>query len=191
MGVALLQGLAENSALGMDTLRPLLATRDIGTLARLAERSDLARADAEALTRCAAPVRRALAGNLEAALLVWQLLVTDPQPGVRATLAGGPGWVDRGSLIDRPPDVALPIEVGLRLADDPEPDARFALAQRDENPDVVRLRLVDDASARVRAALPAGWSAAPAEGPGRREQPPVAASPGGGPHPGLQQLDAD
>ncbi|MCW6004654.1 hypothetical protein K1W54_08665 [Micromonospora sp. CPCC 205371] len=161
--VALMQGLASNAALEMDMLRPLLASRDASTLVALARRPDLARSDAEALMRRGATVRTALAGNHAAAMLVWRLLVEDPEPFVRATLAGGAGWSERAALIDRPRDVPLPGEVGLRLADDPEPDVRFALAQRDENPDVVRRHLVADPSSRVRAALPAGWADAPIE----------------------------
>jgi hypothetical protein len=138
--VSVLRGLAENRALNIADLAPLLAFGGPSPLTALAVRDDVTRPLATGLARHASiGVRLAVAGNPMAVAWVWPLLVGDADLRVRVALAAG-----RSNEFRPVNDLDLPVEAQLRLAVDPAPEVRQSLAWRSRLTTEVGHRLAVD-----------------------------------------------
>ncbi|MER5264651.1 hypothetical protein ABTZ99_21510 [Actinosynnema sp. NPDC002837] len=169
----LTRGLAENTGLGFDVVRPLLAGADRQVLMAPAVRRDLPPdAAGTPAGHPDAQVRAELAGSL-AARHAWARLAEDEDVRVRRALAsnglrhrrqGDPSLPEPAAReLVRDPDVEVrretaswgPIEAVLHLVDDPSPRVRGALAGRRLPGATARTLLTDvDPEVRARAVLP-------------------------------------
>ncbi|WP_033440991.1 hypothetical protein [Saccharothrix sp. NRRL B-16314] len=141
----LARGLAKNTGLGFDVVRPLLASADRETLMTLAVRRDLPPDAAETLA--AHPdvtVRAELAGTI-AARHAWARLAEDQDVGVRRRLASN------GDRYRRRGDPSLPEPAAWKLADDPDDEVRRQAALW--APVEAVLHLVADPSSKIRSTL--------------------------------------
>jgi hypothetical protein len=126
---AALLGLARNPRVEVELLRRLAGSGDEEVLVALCRREDLTEALALALAEDER-LRVCLAQNFPVAVRIWRRLAADPDPAVRAALAGGRGGtiVDPGHEIGREPDPPLPDEVGRAMFADTHPTVRLAMA---------------------------------------------------------------
>jgi hypothetical protein len=141
----LARGLAKNTGLGFDVVRPLLAGSDQETLMTLAVRRDLPPDAAETLAAHPdAAVRAKLAGSI-AARHVWARLAEDEDVEVRLTLFM--------NVLDHRTEssASLPEPAVWKLAHNPDDEVRRQVAGW--APPEVALHLVADPSPRVRAAV--------------------------------------
>lgn len=152
---AVLRGLAANTGLRFDVVRPLLDSPDRETAWTLAQREDITAEAAETLSvHPDVMVRAKLARNPAAARYAWASLADSPEAEVRRHLAMGHSRDFRPSL-----DLPLPEPAMWRLAHDEDEWVRASVARRGELSERVALLLVQDPDPDVREAL--AWTRNP------------------------------